>query len=143
VHTLLLTLHVVTAIFLIGPLATVVNQTARALRAGDVGVLRLQARLVTIYGWASLAVGLLGLGLVRREWEATFGQAWVIVSLVLFVVASALVIRLLAPLLRRAVATAESGTSTGELAGRAAALGGVVSLLYLSIAALMVSKPGG
>jgi uncharacterized membrane protein len=142
-RNLLLVLHVVAAIFLVGPLAAVANQAARALRNGDSGVLRNQSRLVTIYGWASLVVGLLGAALVRGEWGATFGEAWVIASLVLFMVASALLLGLLAPLLRRAAGTAESGHATGGLAARAAPLGGIVSLCYVAIAVLMVYQPGG
>jgi uncharacterized membrane protein len=142
-RTLLLTVHVVAAIFIIGPLVAVVNQTARALRDGDSGTLRAHSRLVRIYGWASLAVGVLGVGLVRRAWRATFGEAWVITSLALFVVASALVLGLLVPLLGRAVGIAESGRPTRDLAGRAAAVSGGGSLLYLAIAVLMVYQPGG
>jgi uncharacterized membrane protein len=140
---LLLTLHVVAAIFLIGPLTAAVNQTARALRGSDAGLLRAHARLVTIYGWASLAVGVLGVALVRRAWHATFDEGWVVASLVLFVIASALLLGLLVPLLGRAVRIAEAGQSTRTLVGRAAAIGGTGSLLYLVIAVLMVYQPGG
>jgi hypothetical protein len=75
---------------------------------------------------------------------------------VLFVVASALVLALLAPLLRRATAAAPTGTGTGSPAGagdtagdtaalapRAAALAGIASLCYVAIAVLMTWKPGG
>jgi uncharacterized membrane protein len=142
-RTLLLTAHVVAAIFIIGPLVAVANQAARALRDGEPGALRAQARLVRIYGWASLAVGVLGVALVRRAWRATFGEGWVIASLALFVVASALVLGLLVPLLGRAVGVAESGQPTRDLVGRAASVSGVGSLLYLAIAVLMVYQPGG
>jgi uncharacterized membrane protein len=162
-ENLLLTLHVVAAIFLIGPLVAAANQAARVLRGGDTGALAGLARLVTVYGWASLLVGVFGAGLVQDKYEHTWGEAWLPISLVLFLVASALVIGLLAPLLRRAVSTAGSsvpaggadpgGAATGGgdaatgggatgLAGRAAAVGGVVSLCYVAIAVLMVYKPG-
>jgi uncharacterized membrane protein len=142
-HNLVLSLHVVAAVFIVGPLTALVNQTARALTRGDAAVLREQSRLVTIYGWSSLAVGVLGLGLVRRDWDVTFGEAWVLASLVLFMLASALVVGLLAPLLRRAVGAAGSGQPTRDLVGRAAGIGGTVSLLYLAITVLMVTQPGG
>jgi uncharacterized membrane protein len=142
-RTLLLTLHVVAAIFVIGPLVAAANQTGRALREADLGVLRALSRLVRIYGWASLAVGVLGVALVRRDWRTTFDEGWVIASLVLFVVASALVLGLLAPQLGRAVGIAEAGRPTRDLVGRVAPVGGVVSLLYLAVAVLMVSQPGG
>jgi uncharacterized membrane protein len=167
-ENLLLALHVVAAIFLIGPLVAAANQAARVLRGGDTGALASLARLVTVYGWASLLVGVFGAGLVQDRYEHTWGQAWLPISLVLFLVASALVIGVLAPLLRRAVSTAGSGGPAGGanagaaaaggdaaatggagggggagLAGRAAAVGGVLSLCYVAIAVLMVYKPGG
>jgi uncharacterized membrane protein len=139
---LVLTLHVIAAIFVIGPLVALANQTGRALTGGEPVLLRSQSRLVTIYGWNSLVVGILGVALVRRQWRTTFGEAWVIASLILFAVATAVVLALLAPLLRRAAGRAESGQPTRDLAARAAPLGGLVSLLYLAIAVLMVYQPG-
>jgi uncharacterized membrane protein len=137
---LLLALHVVAAIFLVGPLVMALNQAPRALRSGDAGVLRSLARTVTIYGWVSLLVAVFGAGLVQDKYDNSWSDAWVIVSLALFVVASVLVVALLAPLLRRAVA-APGGAA--DLAARAAALGGVASLCYVAIAVLMVTQPGG
>ena len=143
-----LVIHVVLAIFLIGPLVAAANQVARELRAGSAGTVRLLARTVTIYGWASLLVGIVGFGLVRDRFS--FSDGWLITSIVLFVVASVLVLALLAPLLRRAAAAAPTGTGTGAAAGdtaalarRAAALAGIASLCYVAIAVLMTWKPGG
>jgi uncharacterized membrane protein len=142
-HELVLALHVIAAIFVIGPLVALANQTGRGLTEGEPVLLRFQSRLVTIYGWNSLVVGILGAALVRREWRTTFGEDWVIASLILFLVVTLLVLGLLAPLLRRAAAKAESGQPTRDLVGRAAPLGGLVALLYLTIAVLMVYQPGG
>jgi uncharacterized membrane protein len=143
-----LVIHVVLAIFLIGPLVAAANQVARELRGGSAGTVRLLARTVTVYGWASLLVGIVGFGLVRDRFS--FSDGWLIASIVLFVVASVLVLALLAPLLRRATAAAPTGTGTGSatgdtavLAPRAAALAGVASLCYVAIAVLMTWKPGG
>jgi uncharacterized membrane protein len=139
---LLLTLHVVAAIFVVGPLVAAANQAARALRDGDAGALRTLSRIVTIYGWVSLVVAVFGAGLVQDKYHNSWGDTWLIISLVLFVAASALVIAVLAPLLRRAAGMAAGG-GTAALAGRAAALGGVASLCYVAIAVLMVTQPGG
>ena len=151
-----LVIHVVLAIFLIGPLVAAANQVARELRGGSAGTVRLLTRSVTIYGWASLLVGIVGFGLVRDRFS--FSDGWLVASIVLFVVASALVLALLAPLLRRATAAAPTGTGspagagdtaggtagdTAALAPRAAALAGIASLCYVAIAVLMTWKPGG
>jgi uncharacterized membrane protein len=133
----LLVVHVVLAIFLIGPLVAAANQVARSLRGGSGDTLRLLSRSVTVYGWASLLVAVFGFGLVRDEFS--FSDGWLIASIVLFVVASVLVLGLLAPILRRAAA----GRDNAAQAPRAAAVAGVASLCYVAIAVLMVWKPGG
>jgi len=73
----------------------------------------------------------------------SFSDGWLIASIVLFVVASVLILALLVPMLRRAGAgpgTEAAGTAT--LAPRAAALAGVASLCYVAVAVLMTWKPG-
>ena len=107
-----LVIHVVLAIFLIGPLVAAANQVARELRGGSADTVRLLARTVTIYGWASLLVGIVGFGLVRDRFS--FSDGWLIASIVLFVVASVLVLALLAPMLRRATAAADRRRTTGR-----------------------------
>jgi uncharacterized membrane protein len=138
VRTVVLTFHVVLAIFLIGPLVSAANQAPRALRDGDAGALRLLARIVTVNGWASIAVGVVGFGLVQGRYGNEFTDGWLIVSILLFVVATLLVVLLLAPLLRGAAA---AGSPAAQLAGRVGALAGASSLCYVVIAILMVWKP--
>jgi uncharacterized membrane protein len=110
-----LVVHVVLAIFLIGPLVAAANQVPRQLRGGSAGTVRLLTRTVTSYGWASLLVGIVGFGLVRDDFS--FSDGWLIASIVLFVVASVLVLALLVPMLRRATATAPAGTGTDAATG--------------------------
>jgi hypothetical protein len=90
---------------------------------------------VTVYGWASLLVAVVGFGLVQDRFS--FSDGWLIASIVLFVVASVLVLGLLVPLLRGAT---ENGAA---MAPRAAAIAGIASLCYVAIAVLMAWKPGG
>lgn len=136
---MVLTIHVVLAIFLIGPLVSAANQAPRALRDGDAGGLRVLARTVTVNGWASIAVGIVGFGLVQRRYGNELTDAWLLASILLFLVATLLVVVLLAPLLRGAAAHAGQ---TAHLAGRVGALAGVASLCYVVIAVLMVWQPG-
>jgi uncharacterized membrane protein len=130
-----LVVHVVLAIFVIGPLVAAANQVPRALRDGSGDGVRLLSRTVTVYGWASLLVAVVGFGLVRDRFS--FSDGWLIASIVLFVVASVLVLGLLVPVLRGATG------DNGELAPRAAAVAGIASLCYVAIAVLMTWKPGG
>lgn len=141
-RTVVLTLHVVLAIFLIGPLVSAANQGPRALTDGDAGALRLLARVVTTNGWASIAVGVIGFGLVQRRHDIELTDPWLVVSILLFVLATLLVVLLLGPLLRAATAQAAGGAATAHLAGRGGAIAGASSLCYLVIAVLMVWQPG-
>lgn len=141
-RTVVLTLHVVLSIFLVGPLAYASNLSARALRDGDAGALRVLARTVTVNSWASIVVAVLGFGLLQRRYGNELSDAWLIISILLYVLATALVIVLLAPLLRAATAQAAGGGSTAHLAGRAGAVASVSSLAYAVIAVLMVWQPG-
>ena len=135
----MLTIHVVLAIFLIGPLVSAANQAPRALRTGDAGALRLLARTVTMNGWASIAVAVVGFGLVQRRYGNELSDGWLIASILLFLVATLLVVLLLAPLLRGA---ATHAGAAAHLAGRVGALAGIASLCYVVIAVLMVWQPG-
>jgi hypothetical protein len=128
--------HVVLAIFLIGPLVAAANQAARVLRGGGAEALGLLSRSITLYGWASLLVAVFGFGLVRDD--VSFSDGWLIGSIVLYVVATVLVLGLLAPMLRGAPDRSEE---TAALAPRAAAVGGIASLCYVLIAILMVWRP--
>lgn len=136
----MLTIHVVLAIFLIGPLVAAANQAPRALRAGDAGGLRVLSRTVSIYGWASIAVGVVGFGLVQERYGNELTDGWLIASILLFLVATLLVVLVVAPLLRAAAAD-ETGRAK-HLAGRIGALAGMASLCYAVIAVLMVWQPG-
>jgi uncharacterized membrane protein len=141
---ILLTLHIVAAIFLIGPLVAAGNGAARAARSGNATALRGTARMVTVYGWASLAVLVFGMSLVQgrdRGLGVEFGDTWVFTSLILFLVAFLLVVGVLRPTLKKAVSQAEAGRPTSDLAGRVGAVAGVASLIYVAVAVLMVYKP--
>ena len=144
-HHFLLSLHLIAAVFFIGPIAAAGPATARATRAGDVGAVESSARMMRIYGYGSLLVALFGLGLVQKKWHAEFGDTWVWLSLVLFVVALGLVIGVAVP----APGAAGRGSSNGGAADRVkSALGKVMgasslaSVAYVVIIVLMVVKPG-
>lgn len=167
---LLEALHILFAIFAVGPLVHAATTAARGVRAGDASAVAGSARTVKIYGYASIAVAVLGFGLVQPKWDNRFGDTWVWLSLVLYLVALAVVFALLLPSLQgaaRALAGAAVGgaavggaaAGTGEVAGpgapagtggaaaeaftaRIAASGGVVALIFAVIVFLMVFKPG-
>ena len=172
-HTFLKTLHVIAAVFLIGPLVLVPMTGLRAIRVGDLGAVRNAARQTTLYGLLSLLVFALGAAVVPTEPEHyDFGTPWVTISMTLFVVALALILGVAAPALTKAASLLEArtapaaapaptagdagatATATGDPApltnpqldsarGRVAASSGVASLLLVVITVFMVVKPFG
>ena len=141
-HKFLLALHVLTAVFAIGPLVHATTTASRGIRSGNVAVTTASARTARIYGYASIVVVVLGLSLVQPKWHAEFGDIWVWLSLVLWATAAALVLALVVPTLDRATTLIKAGSSARTLSGRVAAGGGVVGLIFAVIIFLMIYQPG-
>ncbi len=147
---LLLFLHLLAAVFAIGPLVGAASTAARALRTSDAAAATSAARIVRIYSYASVVVVVLGFGLMSTTapWDssehvADFGDSWIWLSLVFWGAAIAVALGGLEPLLREAATTIAQGSPVATLTGRAAAYGGATALLYAAIVALMVYQPGG
>lgn len=141
--TVLNVLHVVTAVFLIGPMAILPMTAMRAVRVGNAPVVELLARSTWVFSLASLVVAVLGFGVVGtadKRFDLSVGTPWVLTSIVLYLVALALSLFLVVPSLRRAAADLTSGGSTAAY-GRIAAGSGIVSLLLVAVTVLMVWKP--
>jgi uncharacterized membrane protein len=141
-HNLLLALHVLTAVFGIGPLAHAATNASRGVRSGDADATAASARMARIYSYGSVIVVLLGMSLVRPKWQAEFGDTWVWLSLVLWVLATALTLLLLVPSLDRATEVIRAGEPVDALKARVAASGGIVGLTFAVIIFLMVYRPG-
>jgi uncharacterized membrane protein len=141
--TVLNVLHVVTAVFLIGPMAILPMTAMRAVRVGNAPVVELLARSTWVFSLASLVVAVLGFGVVGtadKRFDLSVGTPWVLTSIVLYVVALLVSLFLVVPGMRQAAADlAASGASKAY--GRIAAASGVVSLLLVAVTVLMVWKP--
>ncbi|MGY1638464.1 DUF2269 family protein [Geodermatophilus sp. SYSU D00742] len=138
--TVLAVLHVVTAVFLIGPMALLPQTALRAVRAGDAQTVELLTRSTTVVTWASLAVAVLGFGVSGVE-GIPLSRTWLWLSIALYLVALVVSLVLVVPALRRAAADLVQGRSATALYGRIAAGSGVVSLLLVAVAVLMSWKP--
>lgn len=141
VDRLLLWLHIGLAIFTIGPLTAATMSTARYIRAEDANVLRFLYRTTRLYGLLSLLVLLVGAGMASRG--DGFEQAWLSVSMTLFVVAEVLLFAIVHPDQRRALRRVEGGENgtTSAQRGRISALSGVVVVLWLVVLILMIWQP--
>jgi uncharacterized membrane protein len=138
--TVLAVLHVVSAVFLIGPMALLPQTALRAVRAGNAPVVGLLTRSTKVFTWASLAVAVFGFGVAGIE-GIPLSRTWLWLSIVLYLLALALSLVLVVPSLTRAAAELTAGRSATALYGRIAAGSGVVTLLLLAVAVLMAWKP--
>lgn len=146
VDTVLNVLHVVTAVFLVGPMAVLPHTALRALRLGNGPMVELLARSTWVFSLASLLVAVLGFGIVGmadEEWGLSLTTGWVLASIVLYGIAFLLSVLLVVPALRQAGAALADGTPDGEAGSyaRIAASSGVVTLLLVAVTVLMVWKP--
>jgi hypothetical protein len=149
VTDLLLALHLLFAIFAIGPLVHAATTATRGIRQGDEAATASSARMLRIYAYASVLVVVIGMGLMsmddpdhKGEKLGAFGQLWIWLSLVLWLIAVAVVLAVLVPTLSRAGEQLRGGQAVATLTGRVAAAGGITALLFAAIVFLMVYRPG-
>jgi hypothetical protein len=76
------------------------------------------------------------------EHVAEFSDVWIWLSLVLWLLAMAVVLGVLVPTLNRVTKLIEAEDSVITLTARVAAAGGIVALMFLAIVVIMVYKPG-
>lgn len=145
---ILLTLHLLTAIFAIGPLVHASTTAARGLRTADAGATAAAARTITIYSYASLLVVFFGFGVMsidspyRPGKVAEIGDPFIWISGLLWIAAVGLALGVLVPALQQATAKIGAGEAVDALKAKVAAPGGVIGLIFAGIVFLMVYKPG-
>lgn len=144
--TVLLTIHVVLAVFLIGPVAVIPMTALRAIRQRDAAAVRSGARQTAVFGFGSILVFLFGFGVMgsKPDWFS-FSDLWLLLSVIAYIVAIVLVLALVVPDLGRAARALEADpvddARVGALRGRVSALAGLASLLFLFIVVMMVARP--
>jgi hypothetical protein len=148
--TLFVTLHVLSAIFLIGPLALAPFVGLRAVVRRDSEGVRRAAEATMVLAGAAALVGLFGLGAVASSDRIGYGTPWVTISITLSVIALVGVLVVAAPSLRTVAALIEDGTINSDthakarmdaLRGRIAATAGLAVLAWALVVVLMMTKP--
>lgn len=145
-------LHVVTAVFIVGPMAILPMTAMRAARARNGAQVLSLAKATSTFSLLSLLVFLLGfalLGVSDPKDHFSFASGWVVWSIVLYVAALALNLFVTVPAMKRvsAAVSASTGGAGDAAAARPAGYGaiaggsGVASLLLVAIVVLMVWKP--
>ncbi|TXN28970.1 DUF2269 family protein [Lacisediminihabitans profunda] len=151
-ETLVNVLHVVGAVFIVGPMAILPMSAMRAIRARNASQVGLLAKSTNLFSLLSLVVVVLGfavMGMTDPKEKLSMTTPWILISLILYAIAIALSLALVVPTLRRAAADLESaGATPGSGAANAAprypavaAGSGIVSLLLVAVVVLMVWRP--
>ncbi|WP_395729424.1 DUF2269 family protein [Nakamurella sp.] len=152
-ETLFATLHVVAAVFIVGPMAILPMTAMRAIRAGQGQQVDVLARSTFVFSLLSLVVVVFGFGILPfSKYGTTVTTPWVLASLIIYVIALALSIFGVVPALRSAAeqlaaipAGALPGPDTAAVTrrayGRVAMFSGIASLLLVVIVVLMAWKP--
>ncbi len=146
--TLLLALHILLAVFAIGPLVYAATTAGRGIRRGDAVATAVSARLLRSYGYASLLVVLIGMGLMSTtssytgKQTAEIADTYIWLSLVLWALAMALIFGVAVPTLTKATDLMTREQSVVSLTVRVAVSGGVVGVIFAGIVFLMVYRPG-
>ena len=145
---ILLALHLLAAVFAVGPLVHAATTASRGLRTADFAATAGAARTVTLYSYVSVVVVFLGFGLMSVDNPygpgkvGEFGETWIWLSAVLWLAAVGLTLGIIAPALTSATAAIKEGGTVEGAIGKVAGAGGTVGLLFAAIVFLMVYKPG-
>jgi uncharacterized membrane protein len=148
--TVLTILHVVGAVFIVGPMAMLPMSAMRAIRTRHANQVSSLAKSTLIFSVLSLVVVIFGFGamsLADPKYHLTVATPWIWISIVLYLIALLLSIFLVVPTMRRASKDLEdvgdastSGTATRSYPAISAG-SGVATLLLLAVVVLMVWKP--
>lgn len=146
---LVFALHLLFAIFAIGPLVHAATTAGRGVRTGNGTATASSARMLRIYANASVLVVIAGFGLMsmddpdaKGQKLGAFSQVWIWLSLALWVVAMGVVQAVIVPTLTKATERIGKQESVVTLTGRVAAAGGIVAAIFVAIVFLMVYQPG-
>jgi uncharacterized membrane protein len=149
-YNLVLVLHILAVVIGFGGMfiAGFYGNESRRLPADEglvvaQATMRVSAQVPTV---AVCAVPILGILLILMSddvWQ--FSQAWISLSLLLYIVLMGLATGLQVPTLRKLIALRAAGgnaTQVEALGKRAAVVGAIVNVLWVITLALMVFKPG-
>jgi hypothetical protein len=133
VTKLLLSIHVLAAIVAIGPVTVAASMYPAAVRRGDVPAMRTLHRICRVYAVLGVAVPVFGLATASSL--GVLGDAWLLTSIALTVLAAAVLGLLVLPGQARAL-------SQPADPGRIGMLAGVFNLLWAVVVVLMIVRPG-
>lgn len=141
-------LHVVAAVFIVGPMAILPMSAMRAIRAGSAAQVTVLAKSINLFSLLSLVVVVFGfgaMGLSDPKFDLSVTTPWILWSIVLYLVALGLSLFLVVPTIRKAADALEVAGGPAEAAPTRypaiAAGSGIATLLLVAVVVLMVWKP--
>ena len=137
----LLAVHVLAAIVFIGPVTVAASLFPRYARQGEVGVgvARVLHRISRVYAVLGVAVPVFGIATAAQM--GVLGDAWLLVSLALTLVAALLLAVEVLPGQTRVLA-ALTGDAAPVVPSRLAMSTGVFALIWAVVVVLMIVRPG-
>ncbi|WP_437584348.1 DUF2269 family protein [Paramicrobacterium sp. CJ85] len=141
-ETLFSVLHVVAAVFIVGPMAILPMTAMRAVRAGNGSQVAVLAKSTMIFSWLSVLVVVFGFGIMgMSEYDISISTPWILWSLVLWAAATIINLVLVVPSMRKAAAALSDGSAEGSGYPAIAAGSGISTILLIAVVVLMVWKP--
>lgn len=147
VSKVLLILHVLAAVIAIGPVTVAASMFPAAARraftepGSGLSVLRALNRICRVYAVVGIAVPFFGLATAGSM--RVFGDAWVLVSIVLTAAAAGVLALLVLPGQNAILAALDAEPPSEPVtAGRVAMYTGMFNLLWAVVTVLMIVRPG-
>ncbi len=141
-------LHVVSAVFVVGPMAIlpmIAMRAARGRKGDQVGALAKATRTFSLLSLVVFLLGFAALGTSDPKEKFSFASAWIIWSMVLYVVALAITLAVTVPALRSVAKAVATPADPAELRpvgyGKIAGGSGLATLMLVAVVVLMVWKP--
>jgi uncharacterized membrane protein len=142
----LLAAHLLLVVFTVGPLLHVAKTASRGIRHGDASATAAASRSLRIYGYVSVLVVIAGFGLMSQkrhgEQLGEFSDVWIWLSLLLWLLAMAVVLGELVPTLNKVTELIKVEDSVVGYTARTIIAGSVVAAIFFAIIVLMVYQPG-
>ena len=139
-YDLLLVLHLLGAVFLVGPLALAGVHSPGQARRGDAVGLRAARTTNRVYSALTAVVVGLGALLAADRWEAS--APWLLASYALWFAAVLLHVLVVGKGQEAALAALADGEDAGPCAARIGVGAGLAALAWVAVVVLMVLKPG-
>jgi hypothetical protein len=148
-YKIMLALHLLTAVFAIGPLVWAAKTAGRGVRRGDVAEIASASRVLKWYSIASVLVVIFGFAVMsakppfgNAKHTAEFSDTYIWLSLVLWIAAVGVAHGALLPQLEKITAKINNGESSASFTWPIAIIGGLISVIFVVIIFLMVYRPG-